>query len=115
MNTQKKQSSPVSGVVVLMSERTRLKPERVQEHLDRLPGWRLRQDGSGIERVRSFASSGSARWFVGRICKLAEDRGQPISVRFAGRQVTVTLQGHPVRGCIGGLNGTVFNLADQIG
>jgi pterin-4a-carbinolamine dehydratase len=112
---QQQQSSPAPGVVVLMSERTRLAPEGVQEHLARLPGWKLRQGGRGIERVRSFASSGVARWFVGRICELAEEHGQPIVVRLAGRQVTVTLQGHPGRGRIGGLTGTVFNLADQIG
>jgi len=93
----------------------RLKPERVQQLLDGLPGWRLRQDGSGIENVRSFNNPKAARAFVGHVCKLAEIRRQPVNVRLAGKQVSITLQGHPAKGCVGGINGAVFNLASQIG
>ncbi|MFL6202302.1 MAG: 4a-hydroxytetrahydrobiopterin dehydratase [Thermoanaerobaculia bacterium] len=93
----------------------RLKPERVQQLLLRLPGWRLRQDGRGLENVRSFRSAKEARLFVGDVCKLAEIRHQPVSFRLAGRQVTITLQGHPAKGCTGGINGAVFNLAGKIG
>jgi pterin-4a-carbinolamine dehydratase len=93
----------------------RLKPERVQQLLLRLPGWRLRQDGRGIENVRSFNSGKAARSFVGHVCKLAEIRRQPVNVRLAGKQVSITLQGHPAKGCIGGINGAVFNLAGKIG
>ena len=93
----------------------RLKPERVQQLLRRLPGWRLRQDGRGIENVRSFNSAKAARAFVGHVCKLAEARRQPVNVRLAGKQVSITLQGHPAKGCTGGINGAVFNLAGHIG
>jgi pterin-4a-carbinolamine dehydratase len=93
----------------------RLKPERVQELLNALPGWRLRQDGWGLENVRSFTSGKAARSFVGHVCKLAESRRQPVNVRLAGKQVSITLQGHPAKGCTGGINGAVFNLADKIG
>ncbi len=93
----------------------RLKPERVQQLLGGLPGWRLRQDGRGIENVRSFNSGKAARSFVGHVCKLAESRRQPVNVRLAGKQVSITLQGHPAKGCVGGINGAVFNLAGKIG
>ena len=93
----------------------RLKPERVQELLLALPGWRLRQDGLGIENVRSFNSPKAARSCVGQVCKLAESTRQPVNVRLAGKQVSVTLQGHPAKGCVGGINGAVFNLAGKIG
>lgn len=91
----------------------RLKPERVQQLLDRLPGWKLREDG--LERVRSFSSAQAARSFVSRVCKLAEDGRQPVKLHLAGQQVTITLQGQPAKGCIGGINGSVFNLAGHIG
>lgn len=93
----------------------RLKPERVQQLLAKLPGWRLRQDGRGIENVRSFTSARAVRSFVSHVCKLAEVRNQPVAVRLAGKQVTITLQGHPAKGCTGGINGAVFNLAGKIG
>lgn len=91
----------------------RLKPERVQQLLARLPGWKLREDGLASER--SFPSAQAARSFVSRVCKLAEDGRQPVLVRLAGSQVTVILQGPPTRGCIGGIDTNVFNLAGQIG
>lgn len=65
--------------------------------------------------MRSFNSPQAARSFVGRVCKLAEDRRQPVNVRLAGKQVGITLQGHPAKGCTGGINGAVFNLAGKIG
>ena len=91
----------------------RLKPERVQELLLRLPGWKLGEDG--LENVRAFTSGQAARSFVSRVCKLAEEVRQPVQLRFAGSQVTVTLQGQPIKGCIGGIDTHVFNLAGRIG
>jgi pterin-4a-carbinolamine dehydratase len=112
MNTMQKPLYPASEPMKVVM---RLKPERVQELLRALPGWRLRQDGGGIENVRSFNSPKAARAFVGHVCKLAEIRRQPVNVRLAGKQVSITLQGHPAKGCVGGINGAVFNLAGKIG
>lgn len=112
MNTMQKPLYPASEPMKVVM---RLKPERVQEYLAKLPGWRLRQDGGGIENVRSFNSPKAARAFVGHVCKLAEIRRQPVNVRLAGKQVAITLQGHPAKGCVGGINGAVFNLAGKIG
>ena len=89
----------------------RLKPERVQELLLKLTGWRLQDDGLGLENVRTFTSGQSARSHVSRICKLAEEARQPVQLRFAGSQVILTLQGQPGKG----INTNVFKLAGQIG
>lgn len=104
--------APVPVVIPLVM---RLKAERVQLLLAGLPGWRLRQDGRGLENARSFNSPKAAREFVGQVCKLAESRRQPVNVHLAGKKVGITLQGHPAKGCTGGINGAVFNLAAEIG
>ncbi len=92
-----------------------LKPERVQEALRRLPSWKLRQDGLGIESARRFVASQTARSFAQYSCRLASKLRQPLKVDLMGEQVIVTLTGHPVRGCTGGLTDAVFRLADLIG
>jgi len=92
-----------------------LKPERVQQMLARLPGWALHPGGRAIVRVRMFTTEQRAGSFARKACWLAAKRVQPVTVRLAGKEVTITLAGHPVRGCTGGLTGPVFNLADLIG
>ena len=92
-----------------------LKPERIQQHLLVLPGWRLRKDGRAIESARQFASLGGASSFAALACRLASQRRQPVKVRLAGENIVVTLPGHPVRGCTGGLTDAVFKLAGLIG
>lgn len=96
-------------------ERLELKPERVQQHLARLPRWRLRPDGRGIERVREHRSTRGASRFAGNVCRLAAAQGQPVTVGLQGSKVAVTLTGHPRRGCTGGLTDAVFHLAELIG
>ena len=92
-----------------------LKPERVQEALRKLPSWKLRQDGLAIESTRRFATSQRASSFAAYSCRLASKLGQPVEVDLLGEQVIVSLSGHPVRGCTGGLAGPVFKLAGLIG
>jgi pterin-4a-carbinolamine dehydratase len=95
--------------------RMNLKPERVQLLLARLPGWKLREDGGGLESERRFTSPGAASSFAAMACRLASLRGQPVKVDLAGGQVVVKLRGLPARGCAGGLTGPVFTLAGLIG
>jgi pterin-4a-carbinolamine dehydratase len=95
-----------------------LKSERLQDALAGVPGWTLSpgQDGiPGIVRTRGFDDSRGARSFVNTVCRLAAGQRQPVEVRLSGAQVVVKLQGHPVRGCTGGLGKPVFNLAEMIG
>lgn len=93
--------------------RMNLKPERVQQLLAALPGWRLREDG--LESERQFTHPGAASSFAALACRLAALRGQPVKVDLSGAKVVVKLQGLPARGCAGGLTGPVFALAGLIG
>ena len=96
-------------------ERMYLKPERVQQALEKLPSWRLSEDGLAIETERRFTTSQGASAFARLACRLASKLGQPVKIDVADQTAVVTLTGHPVRGCTGGLNGPVFRLADLIG
>jgi hypothetical protein len=40
---------------------------------------------------------------------------QPATIELAGGVVSVTLAGHPIQGCVGGLTNAVFRLAAMIG
>ena len=96
-------------------EKAYLKSERVQDALARLPGWRLSPGGEALLQSRAFDDVKSALAFIWLVCRLAAGHGQPVEVRLAGEKVMVKLQGHPVRGCTGGLGKPVFNLAEMIG
>ncbi|MEA2563653.1 MAG: Pterin 4 alpha carbinolamine dehydratase [Acidobacteriota bacterium] len=98
-----------------LPEKLELKPERVQEMLARLPKWSLRPDGRGIERVREHASLKGAKSFASQVWRLASVQNQPVTIGLDGSKVVVTLTGHPVRGCTGGLTDPVFHLAELIG
>ena len=100
---------------VQLSRAARLKAERVQEALKRLPGWELDAGGREIVRTRRFKDPVGARAFVGLVCRLSSGQRQPVEIRLAREQVVVTLKGHPVRGCAGGLGSPVFKLAEMIG
>ena len=95
--------------------RMNLKPERVQELLLRVPGWRLRADGVGLETHRKFSLPGAASTFASQACRLAMLRRQPVMVKLWGGEVVVTLHGYPAHGCVGGLTEKVFELATLIG
>ena len=92
-----------------------LKPERIQEALKRLPAWMLSGNGAAIESPRLFVDNQAASAFARYACRIAGKMGQPVKVHLAGKRVLVTLTGHPVRGCIGGLTNAVFRTADMIG
>ena len=96
-------------------EKAHLKPERVEQLLLKLPGWRLGTEGRAIQRRRQFTSFADAQAFVGLVGKLATRRRQPVTIALAGKRVDLTLAGHPVKGRIGGLSNEVFDLAGQIG
>ena len=112
MNQMTKQTlNAAEGAPVRMN----LKPERVQQLLAKLPGWALRHDSQAIVRARMFTTPQGAGAFARNACWLATKLNQPATVSLAGTKVTVTLTGHPVRGCTGGLTDAVFKLAGRIG
>ena len=91
-----------------------LKPERIQELLRGLPGWRLGRQG--LVCAREAASGAAAiRGYVNRVTRLATLRKQPVTIVIAPGEVVVTLPGHPARGCAGGITEAVFKLAGLIG
>lgn len=96
-------------------ERMHLKPERVQQLLRELPGWSLGAGGCAIVRSRRFTSVDEAAEFVNAVGRLATSRRQPVTLALAGRTVSLTLTGHPVKGCTGGLTRPVFRLAAMLG
>ena len=102
-------------VEVSAPERMHLKPERVQQALEKLPSWRLSEDGLAIESERTFATTQRTSSFAGYACRLASKLGQPVKIAIAEKTVVVSLAGHPIRGCTGGLTAPVFKLADLIG
>lgn len=96
-------------------ERMHLKPERVQLLLRELPGWSLGAGGRAIERTRLFNCVAEAAEFVGHAGRLASAQRQPVHIALSGRSVVLTLTGHPMRGCTGGLTNPVFRLAALLG
>lgn len=90
-----------------------LKSERVQQRMKLLPGWKIRKDGAAMDRVRRYGDATSASGFASYVCKLAATHKQPVTVGLSGKQVVVTLTGHPVHN--GGINDNVLDLAEAIG
>ncbi|HYN23397.1 MAG TPA: 4a-hydroxytetrahydrobiopterin dehydratase [Thermoanaerobaculia bacterium] len=98
----------------LKSERVQ-DPEQLQKDLQVAPGWQLGVDPGAIHRVKEFASYAQAGVFAGYAGNLAAAMYQPVTLALAGKLVGITLTGHPIVGCTGGLNKTVFRLAAMLG
>lgn len=98
-----------------LPERLELKPERVQQLLLQLPGWKLVVEGRGIRRRRQFGTHSKAQDFVSYVGKLATVHRQPVTIALTGKRVDLILPGHPIKGLKGGLTDVVFNLAGLIG
>jgi pterin-4a-carbinolamine dehydratase len=73
-----------------------LKPERVQEELMMMPGWRGILNFRAIDHVRRFPTAEVASKFADYVSALAEESGQLCSVAQTLEHVTITLTGrHP--------------------
>lgn len=92
-----------------------LKPERVQEALQAMPGWKLDMTRKAIDRVHEFSDSKVALAFATFATELAGAGRQPISVFVSGGRVGLTLHGQPRRGKKGGLTLAVMELAKRLG
>ncbi len=92
-----------------------LKPERVQEALQAMPGWKLDMSRKALDRVHEFTDSKVALAFAAYVTELAGSARQPISVFVAGGRMGLTLHGQPRRGKKGGLTLAVIELAKQLG
>ena len=97
-------------------ERAHLKPERVQEMLRKLPGWKLGAEGQSILRRRQFMSLADTQAFVRHVSRLAAKCEQPVKIALSGKRVELTLPGRTPKHPTGArLTMDVFNLASQIG
>jgi pterin-4a-carbinolamine dehydratase len=70
-----------------------LKPERVQEMLRAMTGWRLLPGDVSIGRIREFADDGAAAAYAAFVAELAGRDGHPFKLEQAGNRITVTLYG----------------------
>jgi pterin-4a-carbinolamine dehydratase len=92
-----------------------LKPERVQEMLTAMPGWKLDMNRRAIDRFHEFPDSKVALAFATYATELAGAGRQPISVLVSAGRVGLTLHGQQRRGKRGGLTMAVLELAKRLG
>jgi len=91
-----------------------LKPERVQEELMTMPGWRGIVNFRAIDHVRRFPTAEVASKFVDYVSAWAQESGQLCSVAQTLEHVAVTLTGrHP--GGHFGITRAVLDFAKRLG
>jgi pterin-4a-carbinolamine dehydratase len=78
-----------------------LKPERVQEELMSMPGWRAVASYRAIDHVRRFPTAEVASAFASFVSAFAQEAGQLCSAVQNGEHVTVTLTGRHPGGAFG--------------
>lgn len=95
---------------------TLLKPERIQEYLKTMPGWRLLPGDAAIGRVREFPEEGAAAAYAAFVTELVGRDGHPFVLERFGRRVTVTLYGVQPQGIRrGGLTSAHLDTARALG
>jgi len=91
-----------------------LKPERVQEELMAMPGWRGILNFRAIDHVRRFPTAEVASKFAGYVSAFAQELGQLASVVQTREHVTVTLTGRHPGGHVG-ITRAVLDFAKRLG
>ena len=92
----------------------RLKSERVQGRLKRMPLWQLQDGGKMIDRVRQFPDALVAASYLAFASLLARQSGQPLCVSMIGKTIRLGLTGR-TKGPDAGLTEEVLDLAEQLG
>ena len=111
---RKKVLRPLGVAPSLSQAQQRLKAERVQRRLQRLPGWRLQSGGRAVDRVWNFPNAQVAASFLSYAALLASQTGQPFQATVSGETVVVALPGRSTRPG-GGITEEVLDLAEQLG
>ena len=119
VQTKKKRLPPPDDALGLLAglqgqAQQRLKSERVQLRLKRLPGWRMQAEGKAIDRVRQFADPLVAALYLAFAGMLARQSNQPLRISMIGSTVCVALTGRSVSP-EEGLTDEVLDLAEQLG
>jgi pterin-4a-carbinolamine dehydratase len=95
MTTQQQLTSQTRGLgprLLRLPRRNRkLKPERVQEELKRMPGWRLMPGDSAVGRVRDFANADTAAAWAHFVAELAHQQDHAYTLERSGNRIAVTL------------------------
>jgi hypothetical protein len=92
----------------------RLKSERVQLRLKRMPGWRMQPGGRAIDRVRQISDPLAAALYLAFAGVLARQSNQPLRVLMTGSTICVALTGRSASPG-DGLTNDVLDLAEQLG
>jgi len=91
----------------------RLKSERVQSRLKRMPGWRMQKGGKSIDRVRSFPDGTSAALYLAYSAVLAREANLPLRASMQGTTLAIALPGSSKNAGI--VNDDVLDLAERLG
>lgn len=106
VQTRKRRLPPVT------SSGSRLKAERVEERLKRMPDWKVASGGRAITRVRELPSPTAAVAYVTYVASLADAQRQAVTLNLDSVQVSVTLSGPAKRGA--GLTHRILDFAAEL-
>lgn len=95
--------------------RERLRSERVEMRLQRLPGWKMQPNRRAIDRVREFPDTDVAAAYASFAVMLAGRKKQPLRVTVLDSQVALTLLGYPRRHGTGPVNENALEVAELLG
>jgi pterin-4a-carbinolamine dehydratase len=119
MTTQQQWTSQTAGpglrLLQLPSRIRKLKPERVQEELQAMPGWRLMPGDSAIGRVWDFATADAAAAWAQFVAGLAHQRGHAYALERSGNRIAVTLYQAGRSGRAAGLTMAVLQTGKTLG
>ena len=107
--------TPGTLIVRQPDNTTELKPERVQEILQAMPGWTLNANRKSLERLLEFPDARVALAYAAFATELAGSNRQPVSVLVSGGWVGLTLLGQARKGKKGGMTMAVIELAKRLG
>ncbi len=87
-----------------------LEPKEAQALLENLPGWKLVQNNTWLEKTYTFKNFAQALHFTNEVGKIAETQNHHPDIALGWGYVTIRLQTHAV----GGLHENDFILAAKI-
>jgi pterin-4a-carbinolamine dehydratase len=93
----------------------KLKPERVQEELKAMLGWRLMPGDSAIGRVRDFATAEAATAWALFVSALAHRQDHAYTLERSGNRIAVTLYQAGRSGRPGGVTMAVLETGKTLG
>jgi pterin-4a-carbinolamine dehydratase len=95
--------------------RRKLKPERVQEYLKSMPGWRLLPGDAAVGRVHEFGNAEAAAAWAVLVAELSSRQEHAFTLERIGNRVTVTLYEAAWQGHAGGVTMAVLKTAWTLG